>query len=196
MDDKERQKEMGRLDEGIGRCVKCPLHEGRTHAVPGEGPIPADILLIGEAPGVREDRQGRPFVGPSGMVLMRLLASAGLKREDVYITSCVKCRPPNNRTPHANELDTCQANWLNGQIELVNPRLIVLLGKVAIRQLLQEEGSLVKLHGRTIRRDGRLYLLTYHPAAAFRVPQTEVSMRQDMLRLRELPNVEPSPHAR
>jgi DNA polymerase len=177
---------MHQLDEGIRVCVKCPLHASRTHAVPGEGPVPADVFVIGEGPGAKEDRQGRPFVGPSGMLLVRLLEVAGLHREDVYITSCVKCRPPNNRTPRTNELDTCQANWLNPQLELVNPRIIVLLGKVAISQVLQEEGSLRDLHGRVVQRDGRQYLPTYHPAAAFRVPQTRVSMEEDMVRLRQL----------
>jgi DNA polymerase len=182
----ERQKQMHRLDEGIRICVKCPLHKSRTHAVPGEGPVPADVFIIGEGPGAKEDRQGRPFVGPSGMLLVRLLEVAGLNRQEVYITSCVKCRPPNNRTPHANELDTCQANWLNPQLDLVNPRIIVLLGKVAISQVLQEEGGLRYLHGRVIQRDGRQYLPTYHPAAAFRVPQMRISLEEDMVRLRQL----------
>jgi uracil-DNA glycosylase family 4 len=189
MDDRQRQRQMHRLDEGIRTCVKCALHESRTHAVPGEGPVPADVFIIGEAPGGTEDRKGRPFVGPSGVVLKKLLAVAGLTREDVYITSCVKCRPPANRPPRTDELGTCQANWLDRQIDLVNPKLVVLLGKVAIHQLLHEEGSLVKLHGETVERDGRLFLMTYHPAAVFRVPQIEDSMREDMARLRQLAGV-------
>jgi len=186
MTKEERQKQMHQLDEGIRVCVKCPLHKSRTIAVPGEGPVPADVLIIGEAPGAKEDRQGRPFVGPSGMLLERLLEVAGLTREDVYITSCVKCRPPGNRTPRTLELDTCQENWLDQQIPLVDPKLIVLLGKVAISQLLGEEGSLRDLHGQTVERDGRLCLMTYHPAAAFRVPETKEIMKQDMAILREL----------
>jgi uracil-DNA glycosylase family 4 len=189
MDDEQRQRQMHHLDEAIRRCVECPLHEGRIHAVPGEGPIPAEVLLIGEAPGGTEDRKGRPFVGPSGRILNKLLAVAGLTRENVYITSCVKCRPPGNRPPRASELDTCQASWLERQIELVDPKLVVLLGKVAIRQLLQEEASLATLHGRTMERRGRLFLMTYHPAAAFRVPQTADSMKQDMATLRQLAGV-------
>ena len=114
------------------------------------------------------------------MLLERLLEVAGLTRNDVYITSCVKCRPPGNRTPRTLELDTCQENWLDQQIPLVDPKLIVLLGKVAISQLLGEEGSLRDLHGQTVERDGRLYLMTYHPAAAFRVPETKEIMKQDM----------------
>jgi uracil-DNA glycosylase family 4 len=186
MDAHERQRQMQHLDEGIRRCVKCPLHQSRTHAVPGEGPVPGDMLILGEAPGVQEDRQGRPFVGPSGTLLERSLAAAGLTRQDVYITSCVKCRPPDNRTPHTNELDMCQAAWLNRQIELVDPQVIVLLGKVAMRQVLQDERSLRKIHGEVIERDGRRYFLTYHPAVAFHVPQTRESMKEDMARLKEL----------
>jgi len=177
---------MHELDEGIRVCVKCPLHKSRTIAVPGEGPIPTDVFILGEAPGGKEDRLGRPFVGPSGVILAELLEAAGLTRNDVYITSCVKCRPPGNRTPHARELNTCQENWLDRQIPLADPKIIVLLGKVAISQLLGEEGSLRDLHGQIVERDGRLYLMTYHPAAAFRVPETKDSMKQDMLALRRL----------
>jgi len=186
MDANERQKRMRELDEGIRVCVKCPLHAGRTHAVPGEGPVPTNVFIIGEGPGAKEDLQGRPFVGPSGMLLVKLLQVAGLTRQDVYITSCVKCRPPNNRTPRAIELDTCQTNWLNPQLDLANPGIVVLLGRVAITQVLREEGALTKLHGQVIERDGRRYLPTYHPAAAFRVPQTRISMEEDMVALKHL----------
>jgi DNA polymerase len=182
------------LDEGIRVCVKCPLHQSRTHAVPGEGPIPARAFFLGEAPGAKEDQLGRPFVGPSGRLLTGLLESAGLSRPEVYITSCVKCRPPNNRTPHTNELNTCQAAWLNEQIELVDPPLIVLLGKVAAEQVLQDHRSLRQVHGTTVRRDGRLYFLTYHPAVAFRVPETRDSMEQDMVVLKGL--LSPAPLGR
>ena len=150
MDSAERQSLMHRLDEEIRVCVKCPLHTSRTHAVPGEGPVPSEVFILGEGPGAREDHQGRPFVGPSGILLVQLLKTAGLTREDVYITSCVKCRPPNNRTPRTIELDTCQENWLNRQFDLVNPRIVVLLGKVAIGQILGEEGSLARLHGQLV----------------------------------------------
>jgi uracil-DNA glycosylase family 4 len=182
----ERQKRMQQLDEGIRVCVQCPLHKSRTHAVPGEGPVPGAVFLLGEAPGAKEDQQGRPFVGPSGMLLERSLAVAGLTRQKVYITSCVKCRPPNNRTPHTSELNTCQAAWLNQQLDLVNPTIIVLLGRVAMHQLLHEEWSLRKIHGEIIQREGRQYFLTYHPAVAFHVPETRESMEEDMARLRQL----------
>ena len=117
MTKQQRQRRMDELDEGIRVCVRCPLHESRTRAVPGEGPVPAEVFFIGEAPGGQEDRVGRPFVGPSGTLLNRLLETAGLDRQEVYITSCVKCQPPNNRTPHTGELNTCQATWLSRQID-------------------------------------------------------------------------------
>jgi len=186
MTKQERQKRMQQLDEGIRVCVKCPLHKSRTHAVPGEGPIPAEVFILGEAPGAKEDQQGRPFVGPSGLLLERSLMIAGLNRQEVYITSCVKCRPPNNRTPHVNELDTCQAAWLNQQLDLVNPEIVVLLGRVAMRQLLHEQWSLQKIHGEIVQRDKRQYFLTYHPAVAFHVPETRASMEEDMVRLKQL----------
>jgi DNA polymerase len=186
MTKQERQRRMSELDAGIRACVKCPLHQSRTHAVPGEGPVPAEVFFIGEAPGAKEDQLGRPFVGPSGRLLNEMLDSAGLSRPEVYITSCVKCRPPNNRTPHTNELNICQATWLNEQIDLVDPPIIVLLGKVAAQQVLQDHRSLRQVHGEVVPRDGRLYFLTYHPAVAFRVPETQDSMEQDMAALKGL----------
>ena len=186
MTKQERQARMSKLDAGIRVCVKCPLHQSRTHAVPGEGPVPAEVFFIGEAPGAKEDQLGRPFVGPSGRLLNERLEIAGLSRREVYITSCVKCRPPNNRTPHTNERNICQATWLNQQIDLVDPHIIVLLGKVAAQQVLQDHRSLRQVHGEVVQRNGRLYFLTYHPAVAFRVPETKDSMEQDMAVLRRL----------
>ncbi len=191
MTKQERQRRMHELDEGIRVCVRCPLHKSRTHAVPGEGPVPAEVFFIGEAPGGKEDQLGRPFVGPSGMLLNRLLETAGLSRQEVYITSCVKCRPPNNRTPHTDELNICQATWLNQQIDLVNPQVIVLLGRVALQQVLKDQRSLRQIHGEVVPRDGRRYFLTYHPAVAFRVPETRDSMEEDMILLKQLLATQP-----
>ncbi len=186
MTKQERQSRTHDLDEGIRICARCPLHQSRTHAVPGEGPVPARIFFLGEAPGAKEDQVGRPFVGPSGMLLNRLLETAGLSRQEVYITSCVKCRPPNNRTPHTNERNICQQTWLNEQIDLVDPKIIVLLGRVALQQVLRDQRSLRQIHGAVILRNGRQYFLTYHPAVAFRVPETRDSMEADMAVLRQL----------
>ena len=177
---------MEKMDRGIRRCRACPLHQARTQAVPGEGPVPSRIMFIGEAPGAKEDESGRPFVGPAGRFLSESLATHGLDRADIYITSCVKCRPPRNRTPHADELATCQARWLHRQIDLLDPEIIVLLGGVAVRQVLSERRNLKDVQGEMRTRDGRAYLITYHPAAAMRFPAPAAGFRQAMAKLRKL----------
>lgn len=175
----DRQARLDALHRGICRCRKCLLHASRTHAVPGEGPLDARAMLIGEAPGAEEDRLGLPFRGRSGQFLDELLAGAGLGREEVFITSSVKCRPPGNRRPHADELATCRAAWLVRQMELVHCPRVVLLGATAIRQVLGETGRLDALHGQVRRCDGRDFLLTYHPAAGMRFPAARRAMIAD-----------------
>jgi len=175
-----RLKILQDLHEQICVCTACRLRRGRTHAVPGEGDIGADIMLIGEAPGAREDLQGRPFVGPAGRFLDQLLADNRLERGRVFITSAVKCRPPDNRTPKDDELNTCRRLWLERQIELVDPDLIVLMGKTPLRQLFGEKNAkLSEIHGEIRRKDGRRYLLTYHPAAGMRFPVARRAMEED-----------------
>jgi uracil-DNA glycosylase family 4 len=163
----------------IRRCMRCPLHEGRRRAVPGEGSARARVMLIGEAPGANEDRCGRPFCGMSGRFLDGVLAQAGLERAALFITSSVKCRPPGNRAPHAVELSTCGRLYLMPQIDLIDPDLVVLLGKVPIRQVTGETAALGDLHGRLLRQDGRAYLPTYHPAAAMRFPGPRAAILAD-----------------
>ena len=177
--------ELAKLAEGIRICVKCPLYQSRTHAVPGEGAPHAAIMLVGEAPGQVEDSQGRPFVGPSGRFLIKLLEQNGLSREDVFITNSVKCRPPNNRFPHVKELEICKRSWLLRQIELVDPKVIVLLGRAPLRQLLGDQVTITQLHGQFLRKDGRLYLIQYHPAAALRSPEIRATMQQDFRKIKE-----------
>lgn len=167
------------LHRGISHCRKCRLSEDRRHAVPGEGPGNADIMFIGEAPGETEDREGRPFRGRSGVYLDSLLASAGLARRAIFITGSVKCRPPGNREPRPDEMETCRVAWLERQIEVIDPRLIVLLGRIALRQVLGEGGRLSDHHGRIMTRDGRAVLVTYHPAAAMRFPNARRAMTED-----------------
>lgn len=186
METVRKQEKLYRLHKSIRRCRKCPLHRSRTHAVPGEGPIRATVLFVGEAPGKDEDKQGRPFVGRSGKFLDKLLDKAGLAREMIYITSSVKCQPPGNRTPFANELEICKSTWLNRQISLINPKTVVLLGKVSLYQVLGTKQNLCSLHGRTSRKDDRVYLATYHPAAAMRFPQIRKKTRQDFEMLKKL----------
>lgn len=172
------------LHEGILTCIKCPLYIGRTHAVPGEGNPLARLMIVGEAPGRTEDAMGRPFVGRAGKLLDSLLASVGLHRDDLYITNCVKCRPPGNRLPRESELDTCQDLWLNRQIELIAPVLVVLCGRVAVKQLLRETGSLKDLHGQFRRHNGRWFQIQYHPAAGLRMSRVRSLMEQDFETLR------------
>jgi uracil-DNA glycosylase len=152
--------------------------------VPGEGPVDAAILLVGEAPGNFEDQHGRPFCGHAGQFLDRLLERGGLKRSRVFITNSVKCRPPNNRSPSSNELQTCYECWLQRQIEIVDPKVIVLLGKIPMRQLLHMNRSLKEVHGQFYRKADRLYQFQYHPAAGMRFPDVGEAMKQDFEKLR------------
>ena len=176
----EKQNRMQVLDRGIRRCRKCPLHKKRKHAVPGEGSVVAEMFFIGEAPGSQEDRMGRPFVGRSGIFFNKLLAASGINRQDVYITSTVKCRPPNNRKPKKMEMEICRKNWLDNQIELINPHIIVLLGQTACQLMLKEKKPLNSLHGRLYRMDNRNFFVTFHPAAAMRFPLLKRKMQQDL----------------
>lgn len=147
-------------------CVKCPLHQSRTLAVPGEGKPSAKIMLIGEGPGREEDESGHPFVGASGRFLDQVLEGTEINRADLFITNIVKCRPPQNRTPRVLEVNTCASNYLFEQIELVNPKLIVLLGGVSAKKLLGVK-SINEARGKLIERDRRYYLVGYHPAVRF-----------------------------
>ncbi|MGB6064783.1 MAG: uracil-DNA glycosylase [Desulfomonilaceae bacterium] len=179
----DRLRDLGRK---IVRCVRCPLHEGRTHAVPGEGDPSARVMFVGEAPGEQEDKHGKPFCGRSGRFLDQLLALAGLTRQAVFITSAVKCRPPHNRTPHKDELDTCRELWLLKQTAIVDPEIVVLMGRTAIRSFLNKEESLEPLHGTTIGWEARQFLITYHPAAGMRFPKVGQSMKGDFRKLASL----------
>jgi DNA polymerase len=150
----------------INVCTKCPLCQSRTLAVPGDGKTSARVMLIGEAPGREEDETGHPFVGAAGRFLDHVLEGTGIRRDDLFITNIVKCRPPNNRTPRVGEIDTCTSNYLFKQIELISPALIMLLGGVAAKKMLGVK-SVNEARGRVIERDGRKYLVGYHPAVRF-----------------------------
>jgi DNA polymerase len=171
---------LARLHRGVAHCRKCPLHEGRTRAVPGEGPADAAVLLVGEGPGEAEDRTGRPFCGRAGEHLDETLRAAGLARERLYITSTVKCRPPRNRTPKPEERATCRAAWLDDQIRLVDPGLVVLLGRTAAELFHDGPVRIADAHGRPETRGGRSWLIAYHPAAAMRFPAAAGGFRADM----------------
>ncbi len=155
------------LLEEIGRCRRCPLAEIRKNPVPGEGGNRKRLLFVGEGPGEDEDRLGRPFVGRSGKLLDKILASISLVREDIYITNIVKCRPPGNRDPEPGEVTACRS-YLESQIRLLKPRLIVTLGLPAVRTLLETTSSLGRLRGRLYDYRGIPLLPTYHPAYILR----------------------------
>ncbi len=174
------------IHDQIRKCTGCRLHENRNHAVPGEGDPDAAVMLIGEAPGAREDTTGRPFMGRSGEYLDERLADLGMGRHDVFITSVVKCRPPENRDPRVDECNTCQRLWLDRQIELVDPSVVVLIGRIAVRQMLGATGKLGDMHGQVRKKDGVRYFITYHPAAAMRFPGPDEKMRADFQKLRDI----------
>ncbi len=152
------------LSARVRECDLCPLARTRTHAVPGEGLLTAEVMFIGEAPGMNEDRQGRPFVGQAGQFLNELLAAAGLSRGDVYICNVLKCRPPNNRDPLPGEIDACR-DYLDEQIELVDPLLIVTLGRFSMARWFPGQ-SISRIHGKVSEFGRRLVAPMYHPAAA------------------------------
>jgi uracil-DNA glycosylase family 4 len=146
-------------------CTRCRLHQSRTQVVFGQGDPDADLMFVGEAPGFHEDRQGLPFVGPSGQLLNRLLEGIGLRRQDVYIANVVKSRPPGNRDPQPDEIAACRP-WLDAQVRLVDPKVVVALGNFAAKTLLETTTGITRLRGRTYPFQGRLLLPTFHPAAA------------------------------
>lgn len=164
-------------------CTKCPLWESRTLAVPGDGKTNAKVMIIGEAPGREEDESGHPFVGSAGRYLDHVLEGTGLDRSDFFITNTVKCRPPKNRTPKRLEVDTCTSNYLFEQIELINPKLIVLLGAVAAKKLLGVK-SINDARWRVIVHEGRKYLVGYHPAVRFYREDLGQKVKEDFARLK------------
>ncbi len=174
-------------------CTKCPLHQGRTHAVPGEGNSKAKVMFIGEAPGEQEDAQGRPFVGPAGRFLNELLALAGLSREEVFISNVVKCRPvqtvsgrTENRAPTNDEIAACYP-YLEAQIASIQPKVVCLLGSAALKAVLPDlKETITQVHGRPFTKSGIVFVPLLHPAAALHQPKWKDVLRQDMLRLKAL----------
>ena len=157
--------ELSELHQTIRSCKNCGLHATRTQAVPGIGPCPANLMIVGEAPGFNEDRQGEPFVGAAGKLLDTLLARIQLSRADVYITNVLKCRPPMNRDPMPNEAEACSP-YLKEQLALVKPKVVLILGRHALERLLPGQGSISRIHGSLIKRGDLAYVPLYHPAAA------------------------------
>jgi uracil-DNA glycosylase len=167
------------LEQRIKSCTDCPLHQERTNTVFGVGSKQAKWLILGEAPGQEEDKQGEPFVGRAGQLLNSMLFAVGLQRSDIFIANTVKCRPPNNRDPHPTEILSC-APFLSRQIELLKPSLILILGRVAVRRLLQKEDALGKLRGKVHEYQNIPVVITYHPAYLLRSPSEKAKAWEDL----------------
>jgi uracil-DNA glycosylase family 4 len=157
-------KTLDELDREASGCTRCRLARGRTQVVFGVGNPDADVMFIGEGPGYHEDKQGEPFVGAAGQLLTRLLGEIGLRREDVYIANTVKCRPPGNRDPLPDEIESCRP-WLEGQLENIRPRVVVTLGNFATRVILDKAVSISRVRGQRFTVGGRTVIPTFHPAA-------------------------------
>ena len=176
--------ELRELAERIARCEACALAGTRERTVPGEGPANARVMCIGEAPGFHENRQGRPFVGQAGQFLNELLGAAGLRREDVFIANVIKCRPPSNRDPLPDEMAAC-AGFLDSQISLLKPKIIVTLGRFSMAKYFPGE-TISRIHGVARKRGDLTLFAMYHPAAALHNPTLRPVLLQDMGKLRPI----------
>lgn len=173
------------LAREIAACGRCPLHQGRNHAVPGEGGPEAKAMLIGEAPGKKEDETGLPFVGMTGRRFLRpLLHAVGFAPHELFITSVVKCRPPNNRDPRPGEVAACVGAWLKDQVALVDPLEIILLGKVPAKGLLGLRDAISDMRGKVFELYGRPVRVTFHPTAGMRFPGPRKALAEDLEELR------------
>jgi uracil-DNA glycosylase len=171
------------LHQEVRECRLCALHRTRTKAVPGAGDPQAQIMIVGEGPGQNEDQQGLPFVGAAGQLLNQLLASVGINRDEVYITNIVKCRPPANRDPLPEEVSSCSA-YLDRQVELIRPAVILLLGRHAVQRLLPGAAGISRIHGQLVERGDRAYVPLYHPAAALYNGYLVDTLKADFARVR------------
>ncbi|MEW6043934.1 MAG: uracil-DNA glycosylase [Thermoproteota archaeon] len=176
--------ELQDIGERVIVCTNCDLCKTRTNAVPGRGSPNAQIMFIGEAPGRTEDLRGEPFVGAAGKKLDAMLEKNGILRSSVYITNVVKCRPPNNRVPTQQERDACN-EYLEAEIRAVNPKVICVLGNTASSSILGQ-GDITKNHGQIIKKDGRSYFVTFHPAATIYNQQLRSLMEQDIQTLKKM----------
>src|SRR5829696_2770701 len=179
------EQKLEKLAKQIKVCTKCELHRSRKEAVPGEGPTHAEIMFIGEGPGAREDKQGRPFVGAAGRFLDELLEQAGVTRGEVWITNVVKCRPPGNRDPQPVEVETCTTNYLDNQIKIVNPSIIVTLGRHSMNKFIQG-AKITEIHGQMQKVGRRFVIPMFHPAAALHQSRFKPLLLEDFGKLPEL----------
>jgi uracil-DNA glycosylase len=192
----ERRELLKQVYEQARGCVACQLHRTRTQVVFGAGNADADLMFIGEAPGADEDRLGLPFVGRAGKLLDQLLGEIGLERADVFIANTLKCRPPSNRDPYPNEIESC-SGYLRRQVELIGPKVICTLGNFSTKLLRADSTGISRLHGRdevrTIGCRAIRLLPLYHPAAALYTPSNLQTLRDDFARIPELLALDPPP---
>lgn len=167
------------LEAEAKKCKKCKLCEGRHNVVFGVGNKETDLMFIGEGPGADEDMQGEPFVGKAGKLMNMAFDMVGIKREEIYIANIVKCRPPSNRNPQDDEAEAC-LNFLRNQVILVKPRIIVLLGSVALKNILGKEYGITASRGKWVDRKGILYMPTWHPAALLRDESKKIDFIKDL----------------
>ena len=173
----EQLTELEAFAREVAGCTRCRLAEGRTQVVFGVGNAHADLMFIGEAPGFHEDKQGEPFVGAAGQLLTKLLGDIGLRRQDVYIANVLKCRPPGNRDPMPDEIDSCKP-WLKEQLDLIDPRIIATLGNFSTQLLLGKKTGISKVRGQRFEWRGRMLIPTFHPAAILRSGSAGLAMQQ------------------
>ncbi len=200
----DAKHQLDEIRQKVSACQQCKLHGSRKNSVPGEGPADSRVMLIGEGPGFHENEQGKPFVGQAGKFLDELIGHAGFKREEVFITNVVKCRPPSNRDPEPDELSACSA-YLDEQICVINPMVIITLGRFSMARYFTS-ARISEIHGKPITVDGRVIIPMYHPAAALHQPPLKNVIiqdfkkipgliRQGMQKISEQPKLESQYHA-
>ncbi len=179
-----KQKQLQELKATCDNCKECPLHETRTNVVFGSGNANAKILFIGEAPGQHEDEQGLPFVGASGKLLDKYLDAIGLSRDDTYIANILKCRPPKNRDPKPEEEEKC-IGYLRQQLKIINPAVIVCLGRIAAYKIIKPDFKITEEHGKWFKKGDYLITAVYHPSALLRDPRKRDDMMRDFLNIKD-----------
>ncbi len=179
-----KEEALKQLEESVMHCKECALSGSRRNPVFGEGSPEASLMFIGEAPGLQEDIQARPFVGKAGMLLTRIIEAIDLKRQDVYIANCLKCRPPQNRNPLPSEIIACREFFMK-QIEIISPKVICCLGKFAAQTVLMSEQPISRLRGKFHEFEGIKVMPTFHPAYLLRNPQDKRLVWEDMKKIRD-----------
>lgn len=178
----KKKEKLEKLNKKIRNCKKCPLWKTRENASPGEGPVNAKIMIIGQAPGAKEDKVGRPFVGRAGQFLNQLLKIAKIERKKVFLTAPVHCFPPKNRKPTKKEIEACLP-YLRKQIEIISPQKFILLGEVAFSVFFPKK-ELSSFRGEWVKKDGKEYFPTYHPAAGMRFPRIRKILEEDFKKIK------------